>query len=474
MLDKISHLLSHTCNLDRQSPLIIGVSGGADSLCMLDILNKLEYPLIVVHLDHGMRPESNEDALWVQKFSEALGLEVIIFQESALQYSEEHKLSIEEAGRVLRYQHFFKQARDESAQAVVVGHNADDQVETVLMHFLRGTGTDGLKGMEVFALPNPWSNSIPLVRPLLGIWRKDIEAYCIKYGLNPLEDKTNLDTKFFRNRIRNQLLPTLQTYVPGIEKRIWQLTELVKGDIEVIESRTTAIWDEYVTCQDDSMTITLDTFNQLPLGMKRRIVRRGLGKLRPMSRDLDFALVNRVMEFAVDPPRSKQADIGMGLRILIDRQNLVIIGWEETPTTKEFPQILEDFALPIPSEIELSLGWVMSAKLITNPYNTKGDTEFFKNPFQAYINLEKTNPVVLLRARIPGDRFSPWGMDGKTVKISDVMINQKIPIYARKKWPVVCVGHEIAWLPGYRIAQDFAITPDSELVLFLSLKSKTS
>jgi tRNA(Ile)-lysidine synthase len=474
MLEEISYLLSLICNLDRLSPLVVGVSGGADSLCMLDILYKLEYPLIVAHLDHGMRRESSGDALWVQRFSEELSLDVSIHRESTLDFAEGSNLSIEEAGRILRYRYLFKQAREEKAQAVLVGHNANDQVETVLMHFLRGTGFDGLKGMEVFSLPNPWSNSIPLVRPLLGIWRKDIDAYCFKQGLIPLQDKTNLDSRFFRNRIRNHLLPTLQTYVPGVEKRIWQLTELAKGDLAILESMVTATWDEFVKYQDDSMTINLDMFNQQPLGMKRRIVRRGVGKLRPMSRDLDFALVSRVTDFASDPPRSKQADIGMGLRILIDRQNLVIIGWDDTPAIVEFPQIFDEMAIPIPSELSLLSGWVLSAKLTANPYNSQADIEFSNNLFQAYIDLKKPNSVVSLRARIPGDRFSPWGMEGKTVKISDLMINQKIPVYARKNWPVVYVEDEIAWLPGFRIAQDYAITPESKKVLFLSLKSKTS
>ena len=146
--------------------------------------------------------------------AEERGLSFVLGCTDVSALAEEQKLSIEEAARVARYRFLFEQARQLKAQAVAVAHNADDQVETVLMHLLRGAGLGGLKGMPYRAILPVWDEAIPLVRPLLGVWRSEIEVYCRQHSLEPIEDASNQDTTFFRNRLRHQLLPTLQEYNP--------------------------------------------------------------------------------------------------------------------------------------------------------------------------------------------------------------------------------------------------------------------
>src|SRR5512143_2120761 len=158
-------VLLDQCGLDPQKPLLAGVSGGPDSLCLLDILHSAGYPVIVAHFNHHLRPEADEEAASVAGLAQDLGLAFVTDSADVNKYAAENSLSLEEAARLLRYRFLFRVARERSAQAVAVGHTADDQVETILMHFLRGAGLAGLKGMEVRTHLPVFDAGIPLVRP---------------------------------------------------------------------------------------------------------------------------------------------------------------------------------------------------------------------------------------------------------------------------------------------------------------------
>jgi tRNA(Ile)-lysidine synthase len=155
-------------------------------------------------------------------------------------YAEETVCQLQSAYLALRF--LFSQAQQLGAQAVVVGHTADDQVETVLMHLLRGAGMAGLKGMSFVTVPNAWSQDIPLVRPLLTFWREEILNYCTEHHLDPVHDRSNLDTTYFRNRLRGELIPYLETYNPNIKRLLYHMTETLAGDYQLIEQITTTAW----------------------------------------------------------------------------------------------------------------------------------------------------------------------------------------------------------------------------------------
>ena len=203
MLKTARLTLQNECLIEAGRPLVVGVSGGPDSLCLLDLLRRSGCQVVVAHLDHGLRAEAAQDADTVAGLAKRFGLPYVQGQVDTRAYAEAHSLSIEEAARVLRYRFLFEQARQHAAQAVAAGHTADDQVETVLMHLLRGAGLVGLKGMAYRMLPNPWSSEIALLRPLLGVWRSQVIEYCEEHALQPVLDRTNLDTTYFRNRLRH-------------------------------------------------------------------------------------------------------------------------------------------------------------------------------------------------------------------------------------------------------------------------------
>ena len=188
MLKSVPIILQQQCQLDRHLPLLVGVSGGPDSICLAHQLLRTGYQIIIAHLNHQLRPEASLEAKQVEQLALGWGIPAIIDSVDVGRYAHVHHLSTEEAARELRYQFLFRAAIQSGAQAVAVGHNADDQVETVLMHLLRGAGPAGLRGMRWRSLPNPWSQTIALVRPLLSVWRTDIEAYLRANQLNVLQD----------------------------------------------------------------------------------------------------------------------------------------------------------------------------------------------------------------------------------------------------------------------------------------------
>ena len=218
------------CGLDPNRPVLAGVSGGPDSLCLLDILHTAGYRVIVAHFNHQLRPEADQEADSVSARARSLGLPFASACADVRAYAGAHRLSLEEAARMLRYQFLFASARKYEAQAVAVGHTADDQVETVLMHFLRGAGLAGLKGMEYRTLLPVFDQQIPLVRPLLSLWRADTEAYCREHALQPHYDVSNTDQAFFRNRLRHALLPELEKYNPRVKESVCRKSSKQPGN----------------------------------------------------------------------------------------------------------------------------------------------------------------------------------------------------------------------------------------------------
>jgi len=470
MLDDLQKILEEQYQLNRTQPIIVGVSGGADSLTLLNILVKLGYPIVVAHFNHLLRPEASDDAHFVEMVAETHKIPFTLGVGSAADYAQEYQLSIEEAARNLRYKFLFEQAKNYEAQAVAVAHNADDQVETVLMHLLRGAGLDGLTGMPYASLPNPWSEGIPLIRPMLGIWRSEIEAYCNENSLTPILDSTNNNTTFFRNKLRHELIPTLETYVPGLRNRLFQTADLLAADRCVLDELTQKIWLDLL--EESGMGfvgINLQSFKQQSLGIQRRLIRKALTQLRPGARDFDFPMVKQVVDFAAQPTNTGQINIGVGLRAFIEQGKLFIAAWEADLPTAHWPHIIGCHSLNIPGELELENGWILKTEISKDVESAKREAQENCDPYRAWLDLGERQPLLNLRTRLPGDRFQPLGMGGKSMKISNFMINQKIPQRSRAAWPLVCVGDEIIWVPGYRLAHPFRVNEKSQRIVLLTL-----
>lgn len=470
--NKIRCQVSLECQLVTQQPLVIGVSGGPDSLCLLDLLHRLDYRLIVAHLDHQLRPESAAEAEKVRQEAQQRGLPFVFEEININAYAQEKRLSIEEAARTARYRFLFQVAQDCQAQAVAVGHTADDQVETVLMHLLRGAGLAGLRGMPYRSLPNPWSNIIPLVRPLLGAWRSEILQYLAEGGLQPNLDASNADLRYYRNRLRGELIPLLETYNPGVRQRLWQMAESLALDYGLVEERLNQAWQECLSRQGEGFqAFDLLCLRQQPEALQRHLLRKAAQASQPDLRDLDYAALQRGLALVRSADRSKTIDLADGIRLVREANTLWVVSGNRQIPAPEVPQLLVTTpqVISVPGMLELGNDWHLQVERID--LGSGRIDEALANPdgYQAWLDAEKIVGPLVVRRRQPGDRLALMGMGGQSTKVSDLMVNLKIPARARAHWPVVVCGDEIAWIPGLRLAERFRLNPQSTAAIHLKL-----
>lgn len=476
MQERIDPILRTACRLDRDRLLVVGVSGGADSLCLAHLLWKLGYPLLIAHFDHGLRPESEEDRMAVQAFALEAGLQFAFERQDVQAYADEQVLSVEEAARVLRYRFLFRQAEAAGAQAVAVAHTANDQVETVLMHLLRGAGLSGLSGMPVYSLPNPWSQSIPLVRPLLSTWREEVLRYNRDQGLVAREDVTNQDVRYYRNRLRHELLPYLQQYNPAVHDVLWRMANVLGEENLVLEQLTDEMWAECLLAQGEGyLALSAELLLEQAPGLQRRLLRRAVSRLRPGLRDISLADIDRALAFVREPPRSRSMDLTAGLRLLREDGKLILAVWEADLPTQGWPQVGPggQHPLPVPGSLSLEGGWRLEAERVEAPEAEAGrllDSAVEQaDPFQAWLDPEALSLPLTVRVRQPGDRFQPLGMGGRSAKLSDFFINNRLPRRARERWPLVLSDDQIVWIPGLRLAHPFRLKPGDRAAVRLRL-----
>jgi tRNA(Ile)-lysidine synthase len=469
----LESILLDQCGLDPAKPVLAGVSGGPDSLCLLDVLHANGYRVIVAYFNHQLRPEADLEAASVSGLARSLGLPFVTDSADVRAHADKHGLSLEEAARILRYQFLFASAREHEAQAVAVGHTADDQVETVLMHFLRGAGLSGLKGMEYRILLPVFDPQIPLVRPLLSLWRTDIESYCRKHSLEPHFDASNTDQSYFRNRLRHALIPELKKYNSRFKESLLRTAQALQGDYSALQEVQEDAWkDVVVETGNNWVAFDQPRLARLSSGMRRNLFRRAAESLRPDSRDFGFAALERASLFT-EVPAGKQIDFVHGLYLFTENGKIYLAAYEADFLFKQWPQVEQSSAIsyqlsPVSvQQLVLGNGWILSAEYCTlTTDNWSGNID----NWSAWLDADRLPAVSLvIRPCRAGDVFSPLGMGGQAIKLKDFYTNVKIPRRARMQWPLVCAGEQVVWVMGYRIAHMFRITEKTKHILHLEI-----
>jgi tRNA(Ile)-lysidine synthase len=427
---------------------------------------------VVAYFNHRLREEAAKEAKFVEDFALGVGVPFILGEEDVGLYSENRSLSVEEAARELRYRFLFEVAEERNSQAVVVAHNANDQVETVLMHMLRGAGLSGLKGMKTCSHLVQFSETIPLMRPLLNTWRKEILMYCQENDLQPVIDASNLESTYYRNRLRHEFIPFLETYNTNVQTAIWRMSQTLAGDQEVVDEVIQTAWDECFRQQGAGFVALSipDFLNQLR-GIRRGLFRKAISKIRPGLRDIDFLSIERGIEAVDNSTRSQRIDLAAGLCLLTEQDVVWIATWEADLPTFDWPQITgKNLELDNPGITDLGKGWRVEVTQVESSKLERSNAMKNTNPYQAWIDSNQLDHPLSIRRRKPGDRFQPLGMDGKSKKLADFYINVKIPRRARDAWPLVCTDTTIHWIPGYRQSHQSRITEQSRELLALRME----
>ncbi|HSB00774.1 MAG TPA: tRNA lysidine(34) synthetase TilS [Anaerolineales bacterium] len=473
MLENIQSILQDHCRLNRDHPIVVGVSGGPDSLCLMSILRKMGYRIIVAHFNHKLRPDSDTDANIVEQTAARLNLVSVIESGDVRAYADQEKLSLEEAARITRYRFLMQQARRFNAQAVAVGHTADDQVETVLMHFIRGAGLAGLKGMSYRTVIQMFDPELPIVRPLLDTWREETVVYCAANGFRPRYDPSNASLDFFRNRLRHLLIPTLESYNPRFREAVCRTARSLESDHEILASVLDEVWKACVVQESTGfITFHAAALTQQPLGLQRNLVRRAIEHIHPAELDLNYATLERASTFISGNPALTRVDLTGGIHLLREGALIYIVTDNVTLPIERWPQMPDEsstISLKIPCQLTLSGGWKLNCELWSIASLALEQALANDDPFQAWVDASGISDALELRVRQDGDRFQPLGMDGHEMKISDFFINVKLPQRVRERWPLLCVGEKVVWVPGYRPAHSFRLTESTRQALYFSM-----
>ena len=473
MLENIESILSEKCGLRRDVPVIAGISGGPDSLCLMNVLRKAGYRLIVAHFNHKLRPDSDTDANIVEQTAARLNLISVIQSGDVRAFADARKLSIEESARILRYRFLMEQAHHFQAQAVAVGHTADDQVETVLMHFIRGAGLAGLKGMNYRTIINMFDPQIPIVRPLLDVWREETVVYCAVNGFRPRHDPSNASLDFFRNRLRHLLIPTLESYNPRFREVLWRTSRSLAADYEILSGVVDDLWKESTVQENaDFIAFDLNALNRQPVGLQRHLVRRAMEHLQPEEMDISYATLERAANFIAGSPDRSRMDLPHELHLLREGVLIYVVAGDATLPIERWPQMPDGsstISMSVPGSVSLSGGWKLTSERWNIPLLALEEARANDDPFQVWLDAKGISETIELRVRHDGDRFEPLGMDGHEMKLSDFFINVKLPQRARDRWPLLCMGEKVLWVPGYRPAHPYRLTETTRQALYFSI-----
>ncbi len=449
-------------------PVVVGVSGGADSVFLLDQLIRSGIKVIVAHFNHQLRLESAQEALFVESITRNYGCPFLLGTEDVAAFSQKNGFSIEEAARICRYRFLFICAENSQAQAVLVAHHANDQVETMLMHFLRGSGLDGLKGIEEKVILPEFHAKIPIFRPILHIWRDEILTYCQERGLAYVSDPTNQETTYFRNQLRLELIPQLEVMYPGFVKRSLQLTDLIQGDAEILEELIEQKWKNI--CLEEHkfyLVFDLDKFEKEKIGIQRRMIRKALCFLQPNIRDISYSVINRAID-AVEEKHLGETELISNHSLRIGHNQFYIYEKNSAWYIDLYPQVFSEIVIEQPGEVQICEQW----KLVIQETDGDDFAEMRGDTNTVYIT--KDDECIFpwkIKNYTPGLRFRPFGMKSGQMKISDFFINEKILSPARKNYPILFdKNNRVIWVIGLRMDERYRVDPFTRSFYKLELK----
>ena len=458
LFDRVKRTIDRYHLLERGDRLIVGVSGGIDSMVLLHLLNtyrrEFNLSLIVAHVNHGLRPgESEEEANLVQKESERLGLHFEYGQFDVKRFQRAGGLSVQDAGRRIRF-HFFKSILLKyQAQKIALGHNADDQVETVLLRLIRGSGLQGLKGM----LPIREGR---VIRPLLEVWKEEIESFAREKGIPFLLDSSNLKEDYLRNRVRLSLIPLIEReYQPAFKEIVMKISAILREENDYLDRGAEESYQKIIHQENETLSFKFSEFQALHKAIQWRVIQKIWGRMdkeemiMEESEGLDVDSIYRQLHqsspsFLLELPRG----------IYLEKQYDMVL------LKKGRVKPLTPFEAELVMPGRTFIGEIGREVVAEETVRDEKFKVFKESPNTALLDYEKLQFPLKVRNFRPGDRFQPLGVKG-TQKLKKFFIDHKIPKFERPKIPLLISGEKIVWIVGYRIDEQVKVTEKTQRVL---------
>ncbi|MBQ0017362.1 MAG: tRNA lysidine(34) synthetase TilS [Clostridiales bacterium] len=414
----------------------VAVSGGIDSMCLVHYLNSikkdLNFTLTIINIDHQIRKTSKDDTNFVVGYAKENNIPCHTFKVNAVELSESKKMTLEEAARICRYKVFDSLLQKNIVDKIAIAHHKEDNVETILLNILRGTGLKGASGMEYF--------HDGYIRPMLNVSKSEILAYAQENGINHVEDETNLDTDYSRNFLRHEIVPILKKHWPNFDSNLLSFSKICKEDDDYINS---VINFDNIIFEKDSVKIPVNMFIY-PSSVVNRLIRKALEHLKALK-DIERKHLNIIKTMALESENGTRINLPHNLVVHkeYDYITLTVKKEREKPKTKSFKV----------GKTKFDNGVEIVIKKTTKFDNVKLErTHIF--------DFDKLPKDAVWRTKENGDVFNKFGSGTK--KLKDYFIDKKIPSRLRSEVPLLVSGNEVLIVLGVEISEKIKIDENTK------------
>ena len=430
--------------------VLVGLSGGPDSVCLLAVLNRIKdvYNLTIhaVYVDHNLRPaETPAEMTFCMEICEKLNIEFRVKSIDVKAHVREHGVNKQEAARELRYKAFYEAGQEVGADKIALAHNADDQAETIFMRLIRGAGASGLCGIP--------AKRGPVIRPLIEIERGEIEDFLESEKIRFVIDSSNLQTDYLRNRFRLMIMPELRKMNPSLIQSVNKTVSILQEEERYLDIIVTKTLMKMISRKTGlRIELFLTPMEAMDLVILRRVLRRAINETEGL-RGIGFIHIEDIIRLAKSGKSGDRLYLPKGIRVIRDYSLLVI--------TSEEPRKIASYEMNVPGEVAI----VGSGSVIKTSFEEEGE-DFGDGKSSVLLDAADMEFPLMIRPRKHGDCFFPYGF-GKRKKLQDFFVDEKVPRDERDSVPLVLSGDDIVWVAGYRADDRFRVSGSTKKFLRL-------
>lgn len=449
-----STILKHSM-LSGGETVLIGLSGGPDSVCLLHVLHKLrgelKLMLHAIYIDHGLRPdETPAEIEFCKKICDELAVPFSVRAIDVKTYAKDHGLSKQDAARDLRYRIFEETAFEIKADKIALGHNADDQTETFLMRAMRGAGPKGLSGIP------PVRGKI--IRPLIETGRNEIEEFLEGKKTAYIIDSSNLKEDYLRNWMRLTFMPEIKKANPDITETLSRTMEILREEERYFDIIVTKTLMKLISRKTDTrIELFLTPMESMEKVILRRVLRRAIDETRGL-RSIGYIHIEQIIDMIRNGRHGDRLYLPKGLRVIKNYAILVM--------TSETPHRISAYTLNVPGEVV-----ILETKTVIRTSIEESAEDYGDGKSVVVLDGDRTGLSLIVRARSNGDFFYPMGF-GKKKKLQDFFVDVKVPRDERDSVPIVVLKNNIVWIAGYRADERFKVSDKTKRFLRFEIKTK--
>ncbi len=463
MINIVENYINNNNLIDNGDKVLVALSGGPDSVCLLHILYKIKEKLNIklgaIHINHLLRGnEAYDDEEYVINLCKSLDVECYIERVNINNISKEKNISLEMAGREERYKAFQFIKNKHGYNKVAIAHNSNDQAETILMRIMRGTGLEGLTGIRS-------KREGGIIRPILCLSRDNIEKYCSDNGLMARVDKSNFEKIYNRNKVRLDILPYMkENFNNDIIETLNRMALLLQYDNEYLEYQADKAYKEYCLSDTSVVKISKSIFQIEKEAIITRVIKRGFKEVSDSYQNFEMKHIYDVMNLNNKATGKK---INLTNDVVVENSyDYIIFKVKNKVDTLEKKVELDISKSYIPDKVDWGK-YIVCFEVL----EIKNKIEFSNNDLIKFFDYDNIEEKITIRYRKDGDRIKPLGMSGSK-KLKDIFINLKIPREERDIIPILAFDSIVAWIVGYKTSEDFRITKDTKKILKVTFHRK--